>query len=58
MHDKTPDIDNYDKFIIDCLHNLVYDNDKRLIYINSSKKYSLHPRTELSVSILELKEEL
>ena len=58
MHDKTPDIDNYDKFIIDCLHNVVYDNDKRLIYINSSKKYSLHPRTELSVSILELKEEL
>ena len=58
MHDKTPDLDNYDKFIIDCLHNVVYDNDKRLIYINSSKKYSLHPRTELSVSILELKEEL
>ena len=23
MHDKTPDLDNYDKFIIDCLHTII-----------------------------------
>lgn len=49
----TPDLDNYDKFIIDALHSVVYDDDKVLVDIESKKYYSLDPRTELEITIIE-----
>lgn len=46
-----PDLDNYDKFVIDALHEVVFDDDKRVISINAAKLYSLNPRTELEIKI-------
>jgi len=46
-----PDLDNYDKFIIDAMHNVLYDDDKRIVSIDSCKYYSIQPRTELTVNI-------
>ena len=47
-----PDLDNYDKFLIDSLHDVVYDDDKRVVRIDSEKYYSLNPRTELDIKII------
>lgn len=52
---KRPDLDNYDKFIIDMLHNVLYDDDKRVVTIRSEKYYSEHPRTEIRATIQEIK---
>lgn len=46
-----PDIDNYDKFILDVLHDVVYDDDKRVININSKKIYSVEEHTKIDVKI-------
>lgn len=47
-----PDLDNYDKFILDSLHGLFYNDDCVVVKIESEKLYSLNPRTELSVEII------
>jgi Holliday junction resolvase RusA-like endonuclease len=46
-----PDLDNYDKLLIDVLHDLVYDDDKRLVSIKSNKYYSMNSRTEIKITI-------
>lgn len=51
-----PDLDNYDKLLIDVLHDLVYDDDKRLVSIKSNKYYSMRPRTEIRVRIEVIEE--
>jgi len=45
------DLDNYIKLIVDTLHDVIYDDDKRVISINSEKFYSLDPRTEINIEI-------
>lgn len=50
-----PDLDNYDKFLLDSLHDVVFDDDKRVVTINSEKYYSLNPRTEVIVTLKEIK---
>ena len=52
---KTPDIDNLEKFIIDALHEVVYDDDKKLVEAHGYKYYSNKPRTELEVEIIQYK---
>lgn len=47
------DIDNYIKLILDSLHDVVYDDDKRVVGIICNKYYSLEPRTEIKVRIVE-----
>lgn len=47
--DTRPDIDNYDKFLCDSLHEVLYDDDKRVVSMTSNKYYSLNPRTEIRV---------
>ena len=49
-----PDLDNYDKYIIDTLHGVIYDDDKRVISIKTNKLYSINPRTELKIKIVIL----
>jgi Holliday junction resolvase RusA-like endonuclease len=49
-----PDLDNYDKYIIDTLHGVIYDDDKRVISIKTNKLYSINPRTELKIKIIIL----
>jgi len=51
-----PDIDNYLKFTIDSLHNVLFDDDKRIVFVNSHKFYSLKPRTEILAKITIIKD--
>ena len=51
-----PDIDNYDKFILDTLHEVAYSDDSHVIEIHSYKKYSINPRTEIKAIIEIIKE--
>jgi Holliday junction resolvase RusA-like endonuclease len=55
----APDTDNYIKLIIDTLHNVIFDDDKRVVSIIGNKYYSLSPRTEVrvKVEIIDEKEE-
>ena len=55
--DKTPDIDNLDKFILDALHEVVYDDDKRVVEIHCDKFYAMSPKTIVNAIIEEHKEE-
>ncbi len=46
-----PDKDNYEKFLLDSLHGILYDDDKRYVSSISNKYYSIHPRTDVRVEI-------
>lgn len=56
---QRPDLDNYDKFLLDSLHNVFYNDDSQVIDIHSRKLYSLQPRTEITIrmEILKTQEE-
>lgn len=56
LPDQTPDLDNYIKLLVDVLHEVAYDDDKRVVHFTSSKYYSVRPRTELKVRIDIIKE--
>ena len=47
-----PDLDNYIKFLVDVLHNVIFDDDKRVVSLDSNKYYSLEPRTEINIKIV------
>ena len=49
------DLDNYDKFLLDSLHDVVYDDDKHVVGINSRKAYSLSPKTIVRIYFKEIK---
>ena len=53
LPNKTPDDDNYVKFLLDALHNVFYDDDAKVVGINANKYYSVNPRTEIKVKILK-----
>lgn len=50
---KRPDLDNYDKFLLDTLHNVFYMDDAVVSVIHSSKRYSINPRTEFTIKIIK-----
>ena len=52
--DIRPDLDNYDKFLLDMFHSVIYDDDKRVVSIRSDKYYDDVPRTEITVKITEI----
>ena len=48
-----PDLDNYDKFLLDTLHDVIYDDDSIVTSIKSVKRYCLeggNPRTEVLIT--------
>lgn len=47
------DLDNYDKFLLDSLHDVLYDDDKHVVSIKSTKQYALEPRTEVTATIIQ-----
>lgn len=49
LHDKKPDIDNLQKFILDCLNKIVLRDDSQVIEITARKKYSLFPKTFIRI---------
>jgi len=50
-----PDLDNYDKFLVDVLHNILFDDDKRVVSLKTNKYYSINPRTDVRVEVIILK---
>ena len=51
-----PDLDNYIKLLIDVLHDVVFDDDKRVMKMTADKYYSINPRTEIKIRIEVIKE--
>ncbi len=44
-HTKKPDIDNLQKFVLDCLNKLAFEDDSQIIEIRAKKIYSSKPGT-------------
>lgn len=50
QHISKPDIDNLQKFVLDCLNGLVIEDDKLVIEVRARKIYSTKPGTLIRVS--------
>jgi Holliday junction resolvase RusA-like endonuclease len=48
-HITKPDIDNLQKFVLDCLCGIVIQDDRRVVEIHASKKYSSKPGTLIRI---------
>ncbi len=48
-HAGKPDLDNLEKFYLDCLTDLIFQDDSKVINLSSKKLYSNNPRTEINV---------
>ena len=46
---KTPDLDNYEKMVFDCLNGLAWKDDKQVAESHARKVYSENPRTEITI---------
>jgi len=51
----TPDVDNFVKLLVDTLHNVIFDDDKRVLSLDVNKYYSINPRTEVKIKIEVIK---
>lgn len=48
-HTHTCDLDNLEKFYLDCGNGILYEDDAQITVISSSKHYSSIPRTEITL---------
>lgn len=48
-HISKPDIDNLQKFVLDCLNGIVIEDDRRVIEIRARKIYSTKPGTLIRI---------
>jgi len=48
-HAKKPDYDNVEKFILDVLSGVVYEDDRQVYKAQAKKEYSENPRTEIFI---------
>lgn len=52
-HISKPDKDNLEKLLLDALNGIVWVDDSQVCQSASRKIYSLEPRTEITITILE-----
>ena len=52
---SRPDVDNFVKFILDSLHDVVYDDDSKVTDVYGAKRYSMNPRTIIECKIRKYK---
>ena len=50
---KLPDFDNLEKFAVDSMNKIVFDDDKQIVSCRTDKRYSERPRTEILIIELE-----
>lgn len=50
---SKPDIDNYEKWVLDILNKIAYEDDSQIVQITSSKTYSNNPGVEIRLFQLE-----
>lgn len=48
-HITKPDIDNLQKFVLDCMNGIVIEDDKRVVEIRARKVYSTKPGTLIRI---------
>lgn len=46
---SKPDIDNLQKFYLDCFNGQLYEDDKLVVKIESAKRYTRNPRIEVTI---------
>ena len=51
-HTKKKDIDNFEKFVFDCLNDLCWKDDSQIAESHAQKVYSENPRTEIQIRVL------
>lgn len=56
-HIKRPDIDNLQKFVLDCLNKIVFEDDSQVCEIFAKKIYSSQPGTLIRLVALADKKE-
>ena len=49
---QRPDLDNYVKFYLDSMNNIVFKDDNQVVSICCEKRFSDIPRTEINIFIL------
>lgn len=52
-HVSKPDCDNLEKFYLDCMSGIVYEDDRRIYRMSTLKRYDPEPRTEIRIMIPE-----
>ncbi|WP_289020384.1 RusA family crossover junction endodeoxyribonuclease [Desulfobacter postgatei] len=52
-HTKKPDIDNLEKFVLDCLNEIVFNDDAQIISTTAGKEYAETPKTVIKIASLE-----
>lgn len=58
-HTKKPDLDNLQKFVLDCLNGLVFKDDAQISEIRAKKIYSNKPGTTIRlIPLADAKREL
>ena len=50
-HTKKPDLDNLEKFIVDCGNGIIYPDDKMIVSQCSCKAYAKLPRTVMEIRV-------
>lgn len=50
-HIKKPDLDNLAKKYLDCMNSIVFKDDSLIYKLTISKRYSQHPKTEISITV-------
>jgi Holliday junction resolvase RusA-like endonuclease len=53
-HFKRPDVDNLAKFILDCMNNLIFEDDAQISTLYLRKVYCLSPSTMIRIKPFEL----
>lgn len=48
---QRPDIDNYQKLLLDAMHDVIYEDDCRVILMEGQKFFSINPRIEIRAEI-------
>ena len=52
-HVSKPDCDNLEKFYLDCMSKIVYEDDRRIYSLSTLKRYDIYPRTEIRIMVGE-----
>ena len=50
-HVKKPDVDNLLKTVLDCMNDIVFEDDRQVHKITANKRYGETPRTEIKVTL-------